>query len=281
MSRVGFEAFQRRILAFESGIDPDRFGDYVSNLYVPSIEYWRVVSPGRIERNPETGLGISEAVTYAEYFRRIGVDQLFNPLRPDSIEMMQAHSTNPWGFVGFQFGEAVLIDLGYYESINAKIVIDGEPMTVPVCYFGGVPQHRFSKNVRFTVHKESDRWVLASDVNRWEGRFTGLDNIRDLDDFKKPDAQRKVFRRSLRLSYERIERRIGSIGEYLAQNENVSASLSGVLAAAHLVGVEAIVLRLEHGRVACDETGTSADTYLKKFSGFDVCPEDFECGVAW
>ncbi len=233
--------------------------------------------PGRLERDWETGKARSEAVTVGEYFHRIGVSHLFDPVNQDCIEAMQVNSTNPWGFIGFQFGEALLIDLGYYEPKLSIVSHANRDLEVPTFYVGTVACQHFAGGI--THHliecEHGSGYILATDVNRWEGQFTGLDGVRCLADLKTVCSQRRIFMRSLTYNHRSLEDRLLSIELCLLKLENRGITLSGALAAAHLVGAAAAARRLECGTIARDEAGTSVDLYLKKFSGFDIDTRDF------
>ena len=277
MSSRGFQLFSSAFLAFESGVDPALLDWYVEHLDKPVMRYWRVLAPGQVERDRITGEPLSEVITVSEYFERIGVRHMFDPEVPTCLETMQAHSTNPWGFVGFQFGEALLIDLGYYVPRVTTCGSGAEEREVPVYYVGSVSCANFASGRHYHLDRrgEPSEWVMATDVNRWEGRFTGLDGIASMADLKTPRAQRAVFARALTHNHRILERALGPLDSVLLRPENSHISLSGILAASHLVGAEAAARRVAGGRAAYDEAGTSADLYLDKFSGFDISFEDF------
>ncbi|WP_257145714.1 hypothetical protein [Vibrio sp. ES.051] len=57
---------------------------------------------------------IPEPTTINEFFTKLGLDSIYNPATPHDPEMfrkMQFNSTNAWGFVGYQLGEAVFVKL--------------------------------------------------------------------------------------------------------------------------------------------------------------------------
>jgi hypothetical protein len=67
---------------------------------------------------------ISEPTTVNEFFTKLGINEIYNPTTPHDSNMfksMQYNSLNAWGFVGYQLGEAVLIDAGYYSPKTVKI----------------------------------------------------------------------------------------------------------------------------------------------------------------
>ena len=68
------------------------------------------------------------------------------------------------------------------------------------------------------------------------------------------------------VSFESLSEKI----EWISRKEGYDYSLSGCLAASHLCGVEAVFCYLKSESDAQDETGTSLQAYLKRFSGFEL-----------
>ena len=61
--------------------------------------------------------------------------------------------------------------------------------------------------------------------------------------------------------------------KYLGKKINgITITKSGLLAGAHLKGAGCVInyLKSEGKNNACDAFGTSVETYLKKFAGYDV-----------
>ncbi len=162
---------------------------------------------------------------------------------------------NTLGFIGkYQFGEALLIDLGYYNTANP--------------YIGG---------------------GNGVDKNYWRGTWTGKRNIDSKSEFmNSPNVQEAVIREAFALNWQRINdtlRQQGqSIDNYLGQqktfNDNgvsktVTITISGILAGAHLRGAYGLANLLLKNEVTNDEFGTSILRYVDVYGGYDVKPEDF------
>src|SRR5450755_1652514 len=110
-----FEEFLAKLLAAESGIDPAKFAAYVREYESPVIWYPCVTAPGRVIRDTVSGSPRFERMSVSNYFKALGVHDLFDPSAPACIRDMQYAATNALGFVGYQFGESALISTGYYR----------------------------------------------------------------------------------------------------------------------------------------------------------------------
>jgi LysM repeat protein len=160
---------------------------------------------------------------------------------------------NSLGFIGkYQFGEALLIDLGYYKAD----VFYGQP---------GV------------------------DKNYWRGTWTGKKGIDSKAKFQNsPDVQEFAIREAFALNWNRINDTLKgqgkSINEYLGQqktfddngvSKTITITLSGILAGAHLRGPYGLADLLLKNEVSHDEFGTSILRYINEYGGYQVTPEDF------
>ncbi|BAY69114.1 LysM peptidoglycan-binding domain-containing protein [Nostoc sp. PCC 7120 = FACHB-418] len=158
---------------------------------------------------------------------------------------------NSLGFIGkYQFGEALLMDLGYYNTSNP--------------YIGG-----------------------ANGVNRnyWNGTWTGKMGIRSKSDFlKSTTVQETAIREAFKLNLERINQHFATHGQslenYLGKqalfnSRTITITLSGILAAAHLRGPYGLADLLLKNQVSYDEYGTSILKYLEEYGGYDVSLADF------
>jgi hypothetical protein len=163
----------------------------------------------------------------------------------------QYKKENPLGFIGkYQFGEALLIDLGYYKA--------------DVYYNGG------QKGV---------------DKNYWRGAWTGKNGAYSKQDFlNNPQIQEKAIREAFRHNVEIIKRTLSqqgkSLNNYLGstktlQGQQIKITLSGILAGAHLRGPYGLANFLLEDEVTCDEFGTPIIQYLYEFSDFNVTEADF------
>ncbi|MEH2043233.1 hypothetical protein [Nostoc sp.] len=161
--------------------------------------------------------------------REIGQE---NP--PNNIE-------NRLGFIGkYQFGEALLKDLGYYDTPNP--------------YLGG---------------------ENGVDKNYWRGTWKGKNAINSKQDFlnNKNNVQEKAIQEAFRYKWRLIENQLNgrSMKEFIGQRrENVVITTSGILATAHLCGEGGVIKLLLNNQVSQDENGTSILAYLREFGGFQT-----------
>lgn len=277
--------FLEALIGYESGISPAKYQWYLQNLDNRVIRFPRVRSPGRLIRNYSTGLHEFEEITVAEYFEALGVMHLFDADAPDSLRSMQYRSVNPWGFIGYQVGEALLIEAGYYTASRRSAVVDGRVLEMPSFYCGSVPETTWAggKSEHAFYRPESDDWVLGTDVNKWEGRFTGKGGIFDLEDLYDPAKQDRMMAEILGFNYNKLERLVRSVGrtiddclslEWSYDEEGgrdlVQCTVSGILACCHLNGVVATMGLLTGSIVHRDQLGTPSLKYMRMFGGYPV-----------
>ncbi|PHQ71641.1 MAG: hypothetical protein COB93_02835 [Sneathiella sp.] len=216
-----YEDFLAALLAFESGWDRERFdsGD---------IQDWQL--------NQWSGGTVDDF--YPQY-------SSWSQLSDDEWSMMAYRSTNTFGFVGYQFGEALLIDLGYYDDSF---------------YYGN-----------------------GASTNTWDGTWTGKNGANSLEDFKTAEVQDVAIQDAFGHNLSIIEELLGASGESLddylgttityVQNGvqgSVELTLTGILAGAHLRGAPAVVELLQNGSISVDEYGTSILQYIDQFGGFEA-----------
>lgn len=220
MSNGSFQTFLDAMRAFESGWDRDRYDSGV-------IADWQL----------DEWAGGSVNEFYPDY-------SSWSELSDAEWDAMSYQSTNSLGFVGYQFGEALLIDLGYY--------------TDDVFYGNG------------------------ASTNTWDGEWTGKNGVTSLDDFKTAAAQETAIREAFGYNLQVIENGLANGGESLddylgttrtyVQNGvevTVELTLTGILAAAHLRGAWGTLSLLQSGDVSTDEYGTSILKYVEQFGGYD------------
>lgn len=138
---------------------------------------------------------------------------------------------NKYGYAGkYQMGEAALIDAGYYKKNS--------------CIYN----------------------------NDWSGSFIGRDGVNSLQDFlNSPMAQENaqiVFKKK-QWGYLKA---VGA-NQYSGQIINgYKITDSGLLAGAHLKGAGSVIEYLKScGKcIGKDAFGTSLESYMKKFAGYDV-----------
>ncbi|WP_226971043.1 hypothetical protein [Vibrio navarrensis] len=104
---TGIQSFLDALRNFESGINPALADFYLQNLDNPVYTYAQVTSPGRLVRDCSTGSMLSEPTTISQFFTKLGVDTIYNPLTPTDAEVfrqMQYNSMNAWGIYWLSTG---------------------------------------------------------------------------------------------------------------------------------------------------------------------------------
>ena len=215
-----YEDFLDALLAFESGWDRDRYEAGI-------IADWQL----------DEWAGGSVTAFYPGY-------SSWGDLTDAEWEVMSYRSMNSLGFVGYQFGEALLIDLGYYED--------------DVFYGNG------------------------ASTNTWDGTWTGKNGVNSLEDFMTQGAQDIAIREAFGYNTQVIVDGLAAQGKSLddiigtqatyqdnGQTVTVTMSITGILAAAHLRGAWGTLDLLLNGSVSTDEYGTSILRYIDQFGGYD------------
>lgn len=216
-----FTDFLDALLAFESGWDRARYDS--GNIQDWQLTQW-------------AGGPVSEF--YPEY-------SSWNDLNEAEWKTMAYQSTNSLGFVGFQFGEALLIDLGYYDD---------------TVYYGA-----------------------GAASNTWDGTWTGKNGIDSLAEFKTKGAQTVAIQEAFGFNLSIIEEGLSNSGQSLddilgttstytnsdGTTATVVLTLTGIMAAAHLRGAYGTLNLLQNGSVSTDEYGTSILQYIDQFGGYD------------
>lgn len=281
----GMQDFLDSLRDFESGINPQLSAFYYDNLDNPVYTYAKVTEPGRLVRDCATGIMVSEPTTINQFFQKLGIDSIYNPATPHDPEMfrsMQYNSLNAWGFVGYQLGEAVLIDAGYYSP--KTVTIDGKEydsfyMFVPDSTWIGCKTEALAE-----IPGSGGNQVYVTDNNRWEGTFVGKNGVNSFNDLLMPEKQELVIRDAMHFNYKIISKLLADANMTWAQalakswpgkDDNgqpiqVQATMSGILAAAHLRGAWGTASLLTKDQITCDELGTCITKYVHKFGGYDT-----------
>jgi hypothetical protein len=276
--------FLNGLRACESGIDPDRYEWYMQCYDKPVVRGPAVSSPGCVVRDQITGAPVLVMMTVREYFQALDVLSFFRPNDPLSLTRMQYGCTNALGFVGYQFGEGVLTTHGVYAPELVPVGENGE--ACPRLYCGDVSTERWRGGRTELIYRNpwSGHVTVATHVNTWRGRFTGRYGISSLSDLKSPQGQERIVRVLLRSNSREILAGIGAAHPedacrllvevipslVIVHRDCPAFAYSGLLAAAHLCGPNAVVLLLKKGRDALDEFSTSMKAYIAKFQGFDM-----------
>ncbi|BAZ08585.1 hypothetical protein NIES4071_03900 [Calothrix sp. NIES-4071] len=159
---------------------------------------------------------------------------------------------NSLGFMGkYQFGESLLIDLGYYKATT---------------FYG-----------------------RGTNKNYWRGIWTGKNGIYSKEQFQNsPQVQEIAIREAFNLNWQRVNKKLAAKGQlinnYLGRqkiftdrgtSKTITISLSGILAGAHLRGSGGVADLLLNNKVSYDQFGTSILRYMEEYGGYNVTPADF------
>lgn len=220
MSKGTYVEFRDAMRAFESGWDQDRYA--TGNIQDWQLDEW---AGGPVE------------TFFPEY-------DSWGEMTDAQWAEMSYRSMNALGFVGYQFGEALLIDLGYYQD--------------DVFYGNG------------------------ASTNTWDGVWTGKNGVTSLEAFMTATAQEqaiqeafgyntKVIVEGLANAGQSLDDYLGTTRTYLDGGEEVTVTLTmtGILAAAHLRGAWGTLNLLLSDNVSTDEYGTSILYYMDQFGGYD------------
>lgn len=280
----GVQDFLNNLRDFESGINPALADFYLQNLSNPVYTYAQVSAPGKMVRDCSTGSMIPEPTTINEFFTKLGVDGFYNSQTPYNAQMyrdMQYNSLNAWGFVGYQLGEAVLIDTGYYSPVTG--VINGVEYDKFYIFVDDSNWIGCKTEALVEVVGSGGNKVIATSLNNWQGTFTGKNGVSSFADLRVPEKQEMVMRDAMRFNYNVITQLLNNANMTWTQalakswpgtddNGNpiqIQATISGLLAAAHLRGAWGTGALLTNDQITCDELGTCITTYVHKFGGFN------------
>jgi hypothetical protein len=260
---------------------------YIQNYDNPVINYPIVKHPGKLIRNWYTGDHVMRLITIKEYFTSLGVLELFDPNDPSSLKIMQYHSMNPWGFVGYQIGEAILITTGYYHPEKVTIKIRGVEYSCERYYCGSPDNSVWKYGNSEVVHGslETDKTIIAKDVNSWKGEFTGKNGIHSLADLMEPKKQEIIIRDIMWFNLKAIKNKLFESGltiDHIKEKKwtinsadnmlsfDVRCSISGILASAHLCGAQGVLNLLNSEISMRDELGTSILKYMADYCDYET-----------
>ena len=138
---------------------------------------------------------------------------------------------NKYGYAGkYQMGEMALVDAGYYVKSSGKY------------------------------------------NNDWTGKFIGKDNVHSIRDFlNNPKAQEnaQIIYKKRQWGYLKAVGADKYVGKII---NGYTITPSGLLAGAHLKGAGCVIkyLRSNGQLIEKDAFGTSVESYMKQFAGYDV-----------
>ena len=138
---------------------------------------------------------------------------------------------NKYGYAGkYQMGEMALVDAGYYRKPNGKY------------------------------------------NNDWSGIFTGKDGVSSIQDFLKNPAAQENAQKLFKKKQWGYLKALGA-DKYSGKIINgYKITPSGLLAGAHLKGAGSVIKYLKSNgkNNETDGFGTSIESYIKMFAGYDV-----------
>ena len=287
-----YEDFIDAVWAYESDIDPSKQSYYNDNWDKPVVaSYPEVEYPGRVVRDANGDPVSATGLTIKELFGAIGIGQLYSPENPDpNWKLIQSNVINYLGFVGFQFQESDLVDLGYYEYETTTEM----QITYPIHYVD-VPDSHWAHDVReFLAYPPLvDRPTIVRDVVVFaDDFFTGRNGINSYADFTTPDKHILVIQDHFKNKYQGIVSGLMARGknlqDYLGTDvywnrldppvspppegraNDVTITLSGLLAGAHLRGAGGVVSLLVDHKNPSDENGTHILQYVQDYAGYDT-----------
>lgn len=301
-----WDGFIHAVWAFESSIDPSQQAFYEANWNNPVMDPYPLVEfPGRVIRNPATGdPEMSEKLTVEQYFEAIGVADLFDHgTATISWEYIQSQVTNYLGFVGFQFQESDLYDLGYYKY--ATVAYQGK---IYPSHYVDVPNSNWTNGRTGFLDTNPSQvseptWV--TDVIHWDaGQFTGKYGVSSYNDFINPTKHKLIIQdhfvnkfygivSELAKHDKRLNDYLGTTITWNGLNPSVSPppgnransviiTLSGLLAGAHLRGAEGVIELLVNHQNPADESGTYILQYVQDYAGYDTpFHPNISCSLIW
>ena len=138
---------------------------------------------------------------------------------------------NKYGYAGkYQMGESALVDAGYYKKPSGKY------------------------------------------NNDWSGVFTGKDGVKSIQDFLNNSQAQENAQKKYKKRQWGYLKAVGA-DKYIGKTINgYIITASGLLAGAHLKGAGSVIkyLKSNGSLIEKDGFGTSVESYIKKFAGYDV-----------
>lgn len=294
MGNKTYDEFINDLWAYESSVDPDKQEYYNTNWNNPVIDsYPQVEYPGRVIRDGDTGNPKEQYnLTIEQYFSAIGIVDLYDPteLSPD-WKKIQASVVNYLGFVGFQFQESDLQTLGYYNfetEIIEEIEYPKHYVDVDVSHWKGGVQQYLETDPKVV----SEPTVVTDVVHYVDSNFTGKHEISSVQDFMDPDKHIFIIKDHFENKHDGIVNGLAEYGKTIddfletvvtwdglipsvspppgGRDNNVTITMSGLLAGAHLRGAEGVVSMLIDHKNPADESGTYLLQYVQDYAGYDT-----------
>jgi len=288
-----WEDFIQTVWAFESSIDPSQKSFYKTNWDKPVLDpYPLVYKPGRVVRDYSTGNPVmSGPLTVSEYFEAIGIAQFFHKGTPlTDWESIQSKVVNYLGFVGFQFQESDLHDLGYY--IYGTHYVSGYYPS----HYVDIPNSNWAYGITGFLDTDPNQVsepTYVTDVIHWDaGTFTGKNGVHNYRDFTNPEKHKIIIQDHFKNKFDGIVTGLTQHGKTLddylgttvtwngldpsvspppgGRSNSVTITLSGLLAGAHLRGAEGVIELLVMHENPADESGTYILQYVQDYAGYET-----------
>jgi hypothetical protein len=276
--------FLTAIRTFECSIEPANANYYSEHYHDENaITYQQVEYPGRVMRD-NNGKPLVSTTSIKGYFAKLGVEKYYTQGShdPEMFRKMQYAVMNYLGFVGYQFSEHDLWDLGYYTHYDKNKLR---------MYYSDVDVNNWANGIRDKVMELTEGKVHVTDVNTWKGNFSGKHGINNFEDFINPDKQEFIAKDHFKNKYDNIVSQLAAhqktLGDYLGtvikwsechpkitppggRPDTVTITMSGLLAGAHLRGAEGVVALLVNHENRADENNTAILQYVYDFASYET-----------
>lgn len=282
-----FADFLRELLDFESGLSVDNIELFRSNYdNADAVNYVAThIREADGVRYPTWANGVLQykKMSYKEYFTVLGVDDIWvaaeanGGATKETLLEMQFRSINWLNFVGYQVGEAVLFEAGYYIPPEATTASGEKTYKYYVWTELSWADNQYEQEY---LMDGATTPIIVTRANTWQGTFTGKHGVNSFDDLRTIDGQnfaiRDVMWHNVDTIYGLIEASSQSLSDVFkksfdwsggGQTGTVNVTMSGILAAAHLSGAQGTARLLLDGTITKDENGTSNTYYMSMFGG--------------
>ncbi|ROP59004.1 hypothetical protein EDF81_1787 [Enterobacter sp. BIGb0383] len=282
-----FADFLRELLDFESGLSVNNIELFRSGYNNPEAVNYVVTHIREADgvRYPTWTGGVLQykKMSYKEYFTVLGVDDIWSAdeanggATKETLLKMQFKSLNWLNFVGYQVGEAVLFEAGYYIPPAATTASGEKTYKYYVWTELSWADDQYEQEY---LMDGATTPIIVTRANTWLGTFTGKHGVNSLEDLRTVDGQnfaiRDVMWHNVDTIYGLIDASTQSLSDVFkksfpwsggGESGTVDVTMSGILAAAHLSGAQGTTKLLLDGTITKDENGTSNTYYMNLFGG--------------
>ena len=295
-----YQDFLYAILDFESDVSPKNWKTFKTawDAKESSKEwaYYKVDKPGRVVRDKSGAMVTTGPQTLQDLWKALGIDTYYDPAastaqQKKTLREMSYKVVNQLGFIGYQYQESDLYLNGYYQYyLNSDFGTAYPEMYVDL------PPETWANGVRQVLRPAPAELagkythIVATDVNRWRGTFTGKDGISSPATFKSSLAD-NIAKVDFKLKHDNMQALFAKQGAPGTPNDYVGTTLfyrelhppqkpppgipntvhisgTGLLAGAHLRGSQGVYDLLVHHKNDVDEDGTGTLSYVYRFGGY-------------